>query len=272
MRILNSQENHFQPTDMLFGPSKIKAVIVFLVLTGLFSILLVVTFQDRQWVPFALISFFCVITLLGMGSWVVKAFKKDSWKIVIQNSAILLKADIVQGDSQGVLEIQFHEISSLRKIKEKYIRYKGGRNHTKPTRFDSLDIQLAPAAYTQLEMLVGSGVRGLEMIAPNRFIYPTGIHMLSVDKIICHLKTHCRIQESETIRYEMPDLKDKQQVNNYILFLTVFLNLQQSMFFHKDSHKENLYNHLHIHEAHHIHYKYRHLFCLQHILFLYHLF
>ena len=221
MRTLDSQEVHFQPTDTRFGPSKIKAVVVFLIFAGIFAIPLVATFQDRQWVPFVFVSILCAIILLTMGNWVAKAFKKDGWKVAIQNSAILLKADITGKTSPDILEIQFHEIVSLHKLGERYILYRGGKseNRTKPVRLDALDIQLAPDAYAQLETLVGVGAKGLEMKSPDRLVYLTGIHMLATDKIISQLEIYCQVREAQMVSYDMPDLKDKKQVDFYILFL-----------------------------------------------------
>lgn len=219
MRILNPQEVHFQPTDTQFRPSKVKAVIVFIVPAGIFSIFLITTFQGRQWVPFVFVSIFCVIILLTMGSWVAKAFKKDGWKVTIQNSAILLKVDITGKDSQDIIEIQFREIASLRKLRERYIRYKGGGKKTKPVRFDSLDIELTPDAYTQLEMLIGAEIKGVGATSPNRFVYPTCMHMIGTDKILRQIESYCQVQQVQVINYDMPDLKDKKQVDRYILFL-----------------------------------------------------
>jgi hypothetical protein len=221
MQILNSQEIHLQPTDTRFGPSKIKAIFVFLIITGFLSIFWIVTLKEREWVPFAIVMFISVIILLTASSWVFRAFKKDGWKVAIQNKAILLKADITGKGSQDILEILYHEINSLRKIRERYISYKGGKsgNRTNPVRFDALDIQLTPDAFTQLETLLGAGATGLEMAASCRLIYPTGTSMLNTNAIINQIEAYCRTLEPELICYDMPDLKDTQQVNSYILFL-----------------------------------------------------
>ena len=221
MRILNSQEVHFQPTDMRFGPSKVKAVVVFLIFVGVFTIPLVETFKDRQWGAFALVSFIYTIFLLVLGSLVVNAFKKDGWKVAIQNSAILLKADITGKGDLDILEIQFREIASLRKLREQYFVYKKRKNHTflKQVRLHSLDMELLPDALGQLRTLAGPGAVGFELTESNRLVYPAGELMLNVDKIIAQLEASCRVREEESVEYDKPDLNDKQQVDDYILFL-----------------------------------------------------
>jgi len=220
MQILKSQDVRSQPTDMRFGPSKIKVFVVFLVVVGLWAIPLVVIFNDRQWTPLVFVSFIGVIILLVMCSWVFKAFKKDGWRLAVQNNAILMKVDIGgKGDGQDILEVKFNEIVSLRKIRERYILYKGGRNPTKPVRIDALDIQLTSDSFDQLESILGLTTAGLEMVMPCQLIYPIGTSMLNTNAIISQLKNHCRTLRSELICYDMPSLKDPQEVNSYILFL-----------------------------------------------------
>ncbi|MHC4290313.1 MAG: hypothetical protein ACYSSK_09735, partial [Planctomycetota bacterium] len=57
------------------------------------------------------------------------------------------------------------------------------------------------------------------MTASDRLIYPAGVFMLNTRKIIGQLETYCRVQEEQSVKYDKPDLKDAQQVNDYILFL-----------------------------------------------------
>jgi hypothetical protein len=230
MRILNSQEVHFQPTDMRFGPSKVKAVVVFLIFVGVFTIPLVETFKDRQWGAFALVSFIYTIFLLVFGSLVVNAFKKDGWKVAIQNSAILLKADITGKGDLDILEIQFREVASLRKLREQYVVYKRSKKRTylRQVRLDSLDI---------LGTLAGAGTVGFEMTASDRLIYPAGVFMLNTRKIIGQLETYCRVQEEQSVKYDKPDLKDAQQVNDYILFLHSDLGSKSRKIMSQNSYK-----------------------------------
>ena len=156
-----------------------------------------------------------------MGSLVVNAFKKDGWKVAIQNSAILLKADITGKGDLDILEIQFREIASLRKLREQYFVYKKRKNHTflKQVRLHSLDMELLPDALGQLRTLAGPGAVGFELTESNRLVYPAGELMLNVDKIIAQLEASCRVREEESVEYDKPDLNDKQQVDDYILFL-----------------------------------------------------
>lgn len=221
MQILNSQEVHFQPTDMRFGPSKVKAVVIFLIFVGVFTIPLVATFKDRQWGAFALFSFIYTIFLLVLGRLVVNAFKKDGWKVAIQNSVILLKADITGNDSQDILEIQFREIASLRKLREQYVVYKRSKKRTYLTqvRMAALDIELTPEAFSHLKTIAGTGTVGFDMTASGRLIYPAGVLMLNTGKMIDQLEAYCRVQEEQSVKYDKPDFKDAQQVNEYILFL-----------------------------------------------------
>lgn len=221
MRILSSEQVHFQPTDMRFGPSKIKSIVAFIAVAAFFSILIVVTSKDRAWGALIIVSILCGIFLLITGSFAVKAFSKNGWRVVLQNSVILLKADTIGKHRQDIIEIQFREIASVRKLREQYLVYKKGkkRTHLSQIRMDALDFDLNPDAYAQLTSLTGSAITGLDLSTPNRLIYPTGTHMLSTPNIITQLEKYCRVEEDHAIEYEKPNMDNAQQINDYILLL-----------------------------------------------------
>jgi len=219
MQILDFQKINFQPTDIRLGPSKVKTIAVFLMSIGLLSIPLILTYNNHLWIPFYFVMFFSAAVLLVLGHWLIKAFKKEGWRILVQNSGILLKVDINGKNNEDIIEIRFSEIISLRKIQERYFCYQGGRNRFKPVRFDSLDFQLTSDAYTTLAERTGSESSGYELLEPNRLIYVTGREMLKTNAVIEHLKAYCSIQESQRIYHDIPNLKNKRQVKSYAQFL-----------------------------------------------------
>ena len=221
MRLLNSEEIDLQPADMTFGPSKIKAVIMLVLVVGVFGIPLVLTFKSSQWVPFAFIAVIAAVFLMGIGSFTVKAFSKNGWKIAAQTGGILLKANITGKNSDDILEIEFSDIASLGGLCEQYYVYKQKKNRTyfHRVRCRSLDFELTNEAFSKLRELTGSSVIGLSLTDPNRLIYPSDQAMLLTNNIIKHLERHCKIRPEQQVEYDKPDLKDPQQANDYILLL-----------------------------------------------------
>ncbi len=221
MRILNTQEVLLQPTDTLFGPSKIKAIIVFLICLFIFVLVQMMTFNEGQWLGRVLFSLIGVVILLATGSRVVQTFRKDSWQIAVRTDAVLVKADITGEDSRDILEIPFREIASLRKLREQYYIYRRRKKHyyLSRVRMDALDIELTQDSYAQLSQLGAAKAAGLEMAAPNRLIYPAGALTMNVDRVIAQLQNECRVEQDHEAAFEKPNLKDKQQVDDYILLL-----------------------------------------------------
>lgn len=215
MRILGSDQIQLSPLDRRYCMSKVKAAVflaVFSIFTGIPLFFLTGTVQvisGALWLLFFLFLLRRIICRLKSGAWIA----------AVCGNSLLFKSRVYESDMPCIVELMFSDITSARCLSERYVTYKLKKNRiqTKFVRSVQLELQLIPTVYHQF--------RSAQRIQYVEFKddYRVGLHLsaLWIDPkhILSDLSVHCNIQPNELIRYPIPDLQHRHQIDDYIRFL-----------------------------------------------------